>query len=189
MHAEVFQSQPRWQRMIAQRPRGFGDEHLAPVAGRRHPCGAMDVEPEILVPDESGLAGVDTDPYAHGAALRPFMRVQGCQDGRRARAGLERAAEHDEEGITLGAELVATVGGERLALDRVMRQEDFRITLAELLDEARGPLDVAEEEGPGAGRQRAHAGDAARLKTGSRRARSSARESRPRENRRGCGGG
>src|SRR5467141_359904 len=188
MHAQVFQPQPGWERVIDQRPRGFADEHLAPAAGRRHSRGAMDVEAEIFIADQRGLAGVDADTYAHRAALRPLVRMERLLYGSRADAGLQRAAEHDEEGIALSAELVATVVGERLALDRMMREEDIRVPVAKLLDQPCRPFDVAEEEGNGAGWQRCHAGDPAPLNTGSRIARSSPWYSGTLKSSSGCGG-
>src|SRR2546427_6536660 len=159
--------------MIDERPGGFRNEHLPAVAGARHPSGAMDVQAEIFVADEGGLAGVQADPYLDRRAIRPGVLLQSPLDGGRTGARLERAVEDDEEGIALGPKLVATVGGERLALDRVMGEEDIRVPLAELLDQPCRAFDIAEEEGDGAGWQRAHAGDAAPLNTGSSTLRSS----------------
>src|SRR4029077_14224590 len=115
MQAEVFQRQPGWQRVINQRPGGFRDEHLPPMAGARHPGGSMDVKADVLVTDEGGLARVDADPYAHDAALRPLMRVQRLLRRRCASAGLQCAVEHNEEGIAFGPELVTAIGGARFA--------------------------------------------------------------------------
>ena len=173
MQSEVFQRQPGWQRVIHQRAGGFGNEHLPAVPSTRHPCGAVDVEAEIFIADEGGLAGVYADPNAHLAAIRPLVRMQRLLGRCRAGTGLQRAVEHDEEGVSLGAQLVTAIGRQRLPQDGVMGEEHLRVALAQPLDEARRSLDVAEEEGHRAGGQRAHAGDAARFKTGSSRARSS----------------
>src|SRR5438309_5543500 len=132
----------------------------------------MYLQAEILIADERGLAGVHADPHTHRAALRPLMRVQCRLDGRRPSAGLQRTAEHDEEGIALGPQLVAAVGSQRFTQDAVMCEEDVRVTLAELLDQPGRSLDVTEKEGHRAGRQRAHAGEADALRTVSRMSRS-----------------
>ena len=79
------------------------------------------------------------------------MFVQPLLHGSRPRAGFQRAPEDDEEGITLSPKLVPAVGGERLALDRVMGEKDVRVALAELLDQPRRSLDIAEKEGDRAG--------------------------------------
>ena len=173
MQSEVFERQSGWQGVIHQHAGGFGNEHLPAVPGARHPCGAVDVEAEIFVADQGCLAGVDTDPNSHLAALRPVVRVQRLLGRCRAGTGLQGAVEHDEEGVSFCAQLVTTVGRERLPQNRVMGEEHLRIATAQPLNEARGSFDIAEEEGHRAGRERVHAGDGARLKSGSRRARSS----------------
>src|SRR2546421_9070271 len=138
------------------------------VTGARDPCRAMYLQAEVLVADERGLAGVQADPHTHRAALRPLVRVQCRLDGRRPSAGLQRTAEHDEEGIALGPQFVAAVGRQRFPQDAVMCEEDVRVALAELLDQPGRSLDVTEEKRDRAGWQRAHAGDADVLRTGSR---------------------
>ena len=106
----------------------------------------MHIQPEIFVADQRCLARVQPDADADRAAVRPLVRVQALLDGGRAGTRLQSAPEHDEEGITLGPKLVAAVGGERLALDRVMGEKDVRVALAELLDQPRRSLDIAEKE-------------------------------------------
>src|SRR2546427_168318 len=59
------------------------------------------------------------------------------------------------------------------------RPVDVQAALAKLLDQPCRPLDVAEEEGNGAGWERAHAGDAAPLNTGSSSLRSCSRYPAP----------
>ena len=75
MQAEVFQRQPRWQRVINQRPGGFRNEHLPAMAGARHPGGSMDVQADIFVADDRCLPRVQPDTDPDRAAVRPFMLV------------------------------------------------------------------------------------------------------------------
>src|ERR1700730_18472100 len=187
MHAEVFQGQPGWQGMIDQCPGGFGHQHLPTMAGARDAGGPMDVQAKVLIANERRFAGVQTDPDPHLPVVRPGVLCQHLLDGGGAGARFQCALEDDEERIALGAELVATVGGERLALDRVVGEQDVGVALAELLNQPGRPLDVAEEERDGPGRQCAHAGEAAPLNTGSSALRSSSWYSRPLKSSSGSG--
>src|SRR5207244_5749761 len=145
---------------------GCGIGALPRVSGAGGACRPMDVQAQVLVADERRLAGVQTNPYPDLPVLRPGMLGQHLLHGGSARAGIERALEHDEEGVALGPELMAAVGRQGLALDRVMREQNVRILLAELLDQPCRPLDVAEKERDRAGRLACPAGEAAPTTTG-----------------------
>ena len=138
--------------MLDERPGGLRKQDLAAVAGARHASRPMDVEAQVLVADERRLAGVQTDADPNLSVLRPGVLRQHLLDRGGAGAGIERALEHDEKGVALGPELMAAVGGQCLALDRVMREQNVRVLLAELLDQPCRPLDVAEKERGRAGR-------------------------------------
>ena len=152
MHPQIFECQLGWQRVIDQHAGGLGDQHLPAVPGARHSSGAMHVQPDIFVADQRCLAGVQSDADAHRAPVGPFVRLQTFLYGGRSGARLQRATEHDEERIALGPKFVAAIGGERLPLDCVMGEKDVRVSLAEMLDQPRRYLDIAEEEGDRAGR-------------------------------------
>ena len=83
--------------------------------------------------------------------LEPLLRLA---------RGAERAGggrEGDEERVALRVDLDAAVPLERVAQDTPMLGERSRVVIrAELVQEARRPLDVREEKGDGAGRQVGH---------------------------------
>jgi hypothetical protein len=62
------------------------------------------------------------------------------------------AWEGDEAGVSLGAHLMPAPTLKSTAEQPSLVCEDLRIALAEVLEEARGPLDVGEEEGDCPGR-------------------------------------
>ena len=164
MKPEILEGQGGW---IHKRARRFRHEHLAAVRGAGDSRGAMHVEAEVFVPDERGLAGVQPDTYSHLAAVRPGVLRQGLLRLRRAAAGIERAAEHDEERVAFGAQLIPAMRGHSVAKQRVVGQQHVGVALAELLDQPGRPFDITEKEGDGTGGQ-AHAGEGEGLSTGSR---------------------
>ena len=75
-----------------------------------------------------------------------------------------RGGEHDEERVTLGADLGPAVGGPRGAQEVAMHGEHVAIAFGpELLDEPGRAFDVGEQEGQGAARQGLAGGLAHRL--------------------------
>src|SRR6476469_1500110 len=74
----------------------------------------------------------------------------------RRREGVPGAGESDEEGVALGVDLNAAVAGERLAQEAPVLGQCIRVGVAELVQQLRRALDVGEEEGDSAGRERAH---------------------------------
>ena len=60
---------------LEQRDGGGGEDDLAAVGGAHDPCGAVDVEADVLGRVERGLAGVDPDPDPDRAAVEPAHRL------------------------------------------------------------------------------------------------------------------
>ena len=168
-----------------------GREDLPAVGERREPRGAVDAQADEALPGLLGTAGVEAHPDPDRRAIGPrFSRQRALRgDGRLDRVG--RLVEGDEQGIALGALLDPAV---RLGRG----PEDLAMALAQLgvavppdgLLEPRRALDVAEQEGEGAARQRAGFGhpwgtraavSAGRLRSGradGRRARAGSRSRR-----------
>src|SRR6266571_6501528 len=68
--AEVAQGDPAWELLdeLARLPR---EEDLAAVPGGAHAGDTVDVESDVALVDEGGLAGVDPDPYPDVRSVRP----------------------------------------------------------------------------------------------------------------------
>src|SRR5690606_35880640 len=94
--------------------------------------------------------------HADGLAGRPCVRGEGALDGGRGGHGVRRPLEGDEEPVAGRVHLGAAVGGQRLADDPVVRREGVGVGGPEPLEQLRRALDVAEEEGDGAGGERGH---------------------------------
>ena len=60
---------------------------------------------------------------------------------------LGRVGEGDQEGVALGIDLVAAVGGESGTEESAMLGEDLGIAIAEAVQHLGAALDVSEEEG------------------------------------------
>ncbi len=84
---------------------------------------------------------------ADGEGIAPFSR-----SGKRVRG----SCEGDEERISLRVHLNAAVPVETLTQRSTVIREHARVGVAELVQQARRPLHVREEEGDGAGGQLGH---------------------------------
>ena len=122
-------------------------EDLAAVGCSHHAGRTMNVEPDVVAVEQSRLAGVETHADADRAARRPRVLGERTLSGGRSRDGVRRARECDEERIALGVDLVAVVGAERLPEEAAVRLEQLVVTVTRLVQQARGALDVGEQEG------------------------------------------
>ncbi len=137
-------------RLVQERPRRSGDQHLASMAGRSDARRPVKVHADIPLGRQRRLAGVDAHAHAHPPGReRPL-----CFSGRRH--GAAGRLEGDEEGIALGAELDAAVVVDRLAQYPVMLCEQDVVGGPELVQQPCRTLDVGEEECDGSGRKLAH---------------------------------
>src|SRR5207237_4613547 len=134
---------------------------LPAVAGGHDPRGPMDVEPDVIVADDTSLAGVEPDPNAKRRRLggRPGCETTLHVHGRRHR--IRGAREDRKERVALCPHLDPGVASEGLAYGRAMFVEERREIVAEALEQAGRRLDVAEEERHRPGRQAAHGGSVA----------------------------
>ena len=129
--------------------RGRGrDQHLPAVADRRDPSSAVDVVSDVSLIGDERRPGVETNAHVDRAG-----RERLCERGRR-RECAGRGRKGEEEGISLGIDLDATLGGARLPDYPAVLGELVGVRLgAERVQEPRRALDVGEEEGDGAGRE------------------------------------
>ena len=86
-------------------------------------------------------------PSGQRSAARSALDVRGGLHG--ARSG----GEGGEEGVALGADLGAAARHDGGAQDLGMPLQDRAIAVAELPEQARGPLDIGEQEGHRTGRE------------------------------------
>ena len=140
-----------------QRPRRLGEEDLAAVARRADPGCADDVEPEVPLLADRGLAGVQPHPHPHRRAVGPLVGLERALGRDRGANGIAGAPERVEERIALRVDLRAAVRGERLADDPPVVARHIGVRVAELLEQPGRALDVGEHEGDGSGGQRRHA--------------------------------
>ena len=113
------------------------------------PRGAMDVDPDVALVGDQRLAGMDPHPNPNRPAERGLAVGR---SGQRVAGPRER----HEEGIALRVDLDATVPLEGVADDAPVLGKRVRVGVAEVVEQAGGPLDVGEEEGDGAAGELSH---------------------------------
>ena len=151
--AEVAHIHSGGQGATRERLRLRRQQHLAAVRRRGDAGRPMDVEPDVVVAAPAALAGVDPDPDLDDRAVRPIGSCQRLLDGDRGPDRAGRRREDHEERVALGADLDAILVRDRRPDQLGLPLEQRRVPVAEALEQARRPLDVAEQEGDGAGRQ------------------------------------
>jgi hypothetical protein len=136
--------------------RPLGDERLAAVGGCGDPCAAVHVDAHVVVVSDKRLPRMQTHPHADFRSVRPRLLRQ--SDLRVGRGGERpaRISEGHEETVALRIDLDAAVADERLAQEPPVLRENAGVRVAELVQEARRPLDVREKESDGAGRELGH---------------------------------
>ena len=127
------------QRGAGERPRRLGEQHMAAAPGRAEPGGAYDVEAEVALAAESGLAGVQAHPDADVDAVGPVVcGVRALRlDGRGDRVA--GAWKREEEGIALRVDLDAAVLREVLAHQPPVVGDDTVVAVPECLSSAVEP--------------------------------------------------
>ena len=125
----------------------FRQHDLTAVAGRCDPCGAVDLHPDVVVATDDALSRVESDPDPDVAAVGPCLIHHGTLRGDRGSQGADGGGEHDEEGVSFGANLHAFVLQDGRPHDRCMRILSAAVLLgSELPKQPGGAFDVAEQE-------------------------------------------
>jgi hypothetical protein len=99
------------------------------------------VEADVPLVGQLGLTRVQPHTHLDGAGGQRLLALARGSD--RSPRGGERV----EEGVALRIHLHAAVAGEGLAQHTTMLGERFGVSGAQLVQQARRPLDVGEEEG------------------------------------------
>ncbi len=133
---------------VDERPRGLRQEHLPSVTDGRDPSSLVDVEADVPLVGEPGLARVQPHPHPDRAARKCQLRVNGCSDSIRC------TAKCDEEGVALRVHLGAVVRGKRLSEQSPVLVERVGVRVPQLVQKLRRPLDIREEERDDTGRKR-----------------------------------
>jgi hypothetical protein len=130
--------------------RGAGrQQHLAAVSGGADPRSPVHLHAHVRARTEAPLTGVHTDADADAPVVGPGVPFERELRLDRSCEGSRCDGEDGEERITLGADDQAVVRLDRRPDDLVMPLEQWRVRLAEGLDEPRASLDVGEQERDG----------------------------------------
>jgi len=132
---------------VDERVRRLGEEHLPSMADGGDARALVHVDPDVSLLRQPRLTRVQ--PHAHpDRALRErALAVLGGGDG------IGRAAEGDEERVTLRVHLDAVVVGKRRAKTTPVLEQGLPVVVAELVQQLRRALDVREQQRHHAGRK------------------------------------
>jgi hypothetical protein len=114
---------------------------------RHDPSGPVDIETDVVRTGKASLPGMEADAKRHLDAFGPSLKHEAALDGDCSRNRALSSWEDSEERIALGTDLHAVLRGERVTDDLSMALQDIGIGISKGLEQARRPLDVAEEEG------------------------------------------
>lgn len=113
----------------------------------------MDVDADVIVGRERRRPRMDPHPDPEGKTAEPRVSRKSALRVRGRSHGVLRATEGDEERVALGPDLDAAVLLDGGAYQPMMLLERLGVSVAELLQEPRRPLDIGEEEGDRSGRE------------------------------------
>src|SRR5262245_13018559 len=130
--------------------RGLGKQHLPAVPRRANAGTSMDIQADVALIGDLRLARVHPDADADRPRSEPAL------DLRRRSDRIGSAGEGGEERVALGVDLHAVVVRERRSEHVAVLAERVRVGVSQLVEQARRPLDVAEEEGDRPGRELSH---------------------------------
>ncbi len=145
--AEFPERYPVRQGVRGQSASGLGKQNLAAVSGITNASGPVDIHADIAGLSAEWLTGVQTHAYSYRDAVRPLVADDGLLRRHSCRQGVFGTREGDEDGISLGINLVSVSLLASGAQELTIFREDLCVAVAQLLEKARGPLDVGEEEG------------------------------------------
>ena len=144
----------RWHRLLARELAGrLRDDDLVAVAGAADPRRDVDVESDVALVDELGLARVEADPHPQNTLRRPPLPADRALEVDGGRDRVPGAGEDEKRAVPGPVHLVPVPTARRLAHELPQARADRPVTLSERVQEPRRALDVGEEERDRPGRQ------------------------------------
>ena len=132
---------------VDERARRLGEEHLPSMADGGDARALVHVDPDVSLLRQPRLTRVQPHAHPDRAVRERALAVRGGGDR------IRRAAEGDEERVTLRVHLDALVVGKRRAESPPMLVQCLPVVVAELVQQPRRALDVREQQRHHAGRE------------------------------------
>ena len=148
--AEVPQTHACRQVILDEGTRRLGQEGLPTVSSGADARRPMHVQADIAAGGKGRLAGMQAHAHPHRYTLRPGMAGNGTLRRHGRRHGVRGALEGRKKPVPRRVDLVAIPRLERLTQQSPVLRQHLGIPVAQVLEEACGVLDVAEQEGDGA---------------------------------------
>jgi hypothetical protein len=137
-------------------PGRLRQQHLTAVTGRHHPRRSVNVKADVVTLDETRFTGVQPHPHPHGAARRPTLAGERPLTVGGGADGVARRRERNEQRVSLRSDLATAVCHESRPKQLTMGLQQRRIGVARPPQEPGRPLNVCEQEGDRATRNRVH---------------------------------
>src|SRR5258708_31510456 len=135
---------------------GLGKQYLPTVPGAHDAGSTMHIQANIALGGELRLTSVQPYTYTHCCTLRPGMAGKSALSIGCCGDSISSAGEDDEEGVTLGVDLLPEIHAERHTQELAALREQVWVGNTQLLEQVCGSLDIREEQCDCSGRQVTH---------------------------------
>jgi len=117
------------------------------MPGAHNARGVMHIDPDVAFSALVRFAGMQPDAHTYGTSLGPGMEGERALHSNSSRDRVGGAGENQEERVSLGIDLVPIEGGAGSSQQLAIVCQDLLVWLFScLLEQARGPFQVSEEE-------------------------------------------
>jgi hypothetical protein len=127
VRSQVAEGGAGGERVLDESPGGVGHDHLPAVGGVGDPGRPVHVDADVVVPAKGPFPGVDAHPDPERRAGGPVVGGEAPLGGGRRPDRPKRAAERDEEGVPVGADLNPAGLGDGSPDDRGVLVLDRRV--------------------------------------------------------------
>ncbi len=156
MLAQVLHLDAVGKALLHQRARRLREQDLPAVASAHDTRGVVDIQPHIALGGALRFAGMQPNAHSHYCGLGPGVSGKGALDVHRGAHRIGSAGKDHEKGIALRVPLLPMPLPEGRPQYVPALFQESSIVFAQLLQQARGPFHIGEEQGEGSRRQLRH---------------------------------
>ncbi len=109
MLPQILQVGACWQMLLYQLVGRWRKQNLSPMSGTHDAGGVMHIHSNVAIGSQQRFAGMQTNTYPHGYALRPRMTGESVLYSHSSCNRISGTRKNDEEGISLRIHLVTMV--------------------------------------------------------------------------------
>ncbi len=145
--SQILEAHPRGQMRLHESGNRLREQHLPPVPGAHNARGLMHINPDVAFSTLLRFARMQPDAHAYDTSLGPGMEEERALHSNSSRDRVGSAGKNQKERVSLGIDLVTVEGGAGCSQQLAIVCQDLLVWLFScLLEQARGPFQVSEEE-------------------------------------------